>query len=82
MVKFILKYNKMLFVLAISVFLSLNAKNAKIDRKLKMIDLQLKKARIDQQQSKIDGSTETIDTGDAVVLDRNSLLEKLLKNDK
>ena len=61
---------------------ALNAKNAKIDRKLKMIDLQLKKARIDQQQSKIDGSTETIDTGDAVVLDRNSLLEKLLKNDK
>ena len=61
---------------------ALNAKSAKIDRKLKMIDLQLKKARLDQQQSKIDGSTENIDTGDAVVLDRNSLLEKLLKNDK
>ena len=61
---------------------ALNAKSAKIDRKLKMIDLQLKKARLDQQQSKIDGSTESVDSGDAVVLDRNSLLEKLLKNDK
>jgi|TARA_B110000483_G_scaffold224044_1_gene282456 hypothetical protein len=59
---------------------ALNAKGAKIDRKLKMIDLQLKKARIDQVQAKHDGGTES--DGDAVVLDRNALLEKLMKNDK
>lgn len=59
---------------------ALNAKGAKIDRKLKMIDLQLKKARLDQQQAKLDGSSE--ETGEAMVLDRNALLEKLMKNDK
>lgn len=59
---------------------ALNAKGAKIDRKLKMIDLQLKKARLDQQQAKQDGSSE--ETGEAMVLDRNALLEKLMKNDK
>ena len=60
---------------------ALNAKGAKIDRKLKMIDLQLKKARLDQQQLKMDGST-MIEESDAVILDRNALLEKLLKDDK
>lgn len=60
---------------------ALNAKGAKIDRKLKMIDLQLKKARIDQVQAKQDDSTDS-DEGNAVVLDRNALLEKLMKNDK
>jgi len=59
---------------------ALNAKGAKIDRKLKMIDLQLKKARIDQVQAKNDGTSDS--DGDAVVLDRNALLEKLMKNDK
>ena len=59
---------------------ALNAKGAKIDRKLKMIDLQLKKARLDQQQAKLEGSSE--ETGEAMVLDLNALLEKLMKNDK
>lgn len=59
---------------------ALNAKGAKVDRKLKMIDLQLKKARIDQVAAKHED--KDIDDGSAVVLDRNALLEKLMKNDK
>lgn len=60
---------------------ALSAKNAKIDRKLKMIELQLKKARLDQQQAKQD-SLDSVEESEAVVLDRNALLEKLLKGDK
>lgn len=58
----------------------LAAKGAKVDRKLKMLDLQLKKARIDQVQAKHDD--KDVDDGNAVVLDRNALLEKLMKTDK
>lgn len=62
---------------------ALAAKGAKIDRKLKMIELQLKKARLDQQQEKLDSDKgKTDETSDAVVLDRNALLEKLMKGDK
>jgi hypothetical protein len=41
-----------------------------------MIDLQLKKAAQDQRKSK----DEPIETGEGYVLDRNEMLEKLLKN--
>jgi hypothetical protein len=62
---------------------ALSAKGAKIDRKLKMVELQLKKARLDQQQEKLDSDKgKTDETSDAVVLDRNALLEKLMKGDK
>ena len=53
---------------------SLDAKVAKMDKKLKMIELQLKKSKLD---------SDTIDNGNIttgegyVVTDRNSLLEKL-----
>lgn len=59
---------------------SLDAKVAKMDKKLKMIELQLKKEKLDKEGS--------ADTGDIVngegyvVSDRNSLLEKLKKMDK
>lgn len=58
---------------------SLDAKVAKMDKKLKMIDLQLKKEKMDK---------DTVDTGDIVngegfvVTDRNSLLERLKGIDK
>ena len=57
---------------------NLDAKTAKIDKKLKMIELQLKKQKLDSDT--IDhGFTE----GDGyVVTDRNSLLEKLKGMDK
>tara|TARA_B100002019_G_scaffold246378_1_gene224208 strand:- start:257 stop:742 length:486 start_codon:yes stop_codon:yes gene_type:complete len=58
---------------------SLDAKVAKVDKKLKMIELQLKKEKLDK-----DGGAETdIVQGEGyVVTDRNSLLEKLKKMDK
>ena len=61
---------------------SLDAKVAKMDKKLKMIDLQLKKQKMDQDSSPGDGN---IVNGEGyVVSDRNSLLEKLkgMNNDK
>ena len=59
---------------------AITAKNAKINKKLKMIDLQLKKARLDQQIAKSD--PEAADqTSTGQVLDRNELLQRLLDKD-
>jgi len=59
---------------------AITAKQAKIDKKLRMIDLQLKKMRLDQTAQK-ESSTAPID-GHAVVVDRNSLLKQLLEQSK
>jgi hypothetical protein len=60
----------------------LDAKIAKIDKKLKMVDLQLKKEKLDNDRNTVpEGFTE----GEGyVVTDRNSLLERLkgLNKDK
>lgn len=62
--------------------ITLNAKQAKIDKKLKMVELQLRKkaldARIDRDMGKLDGGTES---GEATVLSRNELLDRILKKD-
>tara|TARA_X000000950_G_scaffold242404_1_gene296744 strand:+ start:355 stop:843 length:489 start_codon:yes stop_codon:yes gene_type:complete len=59
---------------------SLDAKVAKIDKKLKMVELQLRKEKQDKD-GKIDG--ESIVQGEGyIVTDRNSLLEKLKNMDK
>ena len=61
---------------------SLDAKVAKMDKKLKMIDLQLKKEKMDRDNNPAEGG---IVNGEGyVVSDRNSLLEKLkgMNNDK
>ena len=59
---------------------SLDAKVAKMDKKLKMIELQLKKEKMDKDSSGPEGD---IVNGDGyVVTDRNSLLEKLKNMDK
>ena len=63
---------------------AITAKQAKLDKKLRMVDLQLKKARLDAQTTKNDGE-KLIDAtdGKAVVLDRNELLKQILgKSDK
>jgi hypothetical protein len=57
---------------------AISAKTAKINKKLKMIDLQLKKATFDQRQKKDNG--EVVESGEGYVLDRNEMLEQLLKN--
>jgi hypothetical protein len=54
---------------------AIDAKAAKIDKKLKMIELQLKKQKLDQETTETDGLSIS---GDGVIItDRNSLLEKL-----
>lgn len=61
---------------------SLDAKTAKLDKKLKMIELQLKKEKQDKDSSTGDG--DIVNGAGYVVTDRNSLLERLkgLDNDK
>ena len=59
---------------------SLDAKTAKLDKKLKMIELQLKKQKADNDSG---ANLEDPILGSAsIVTDRNSLLEKLRKVDK
>lgn len=58
---------------------AINAKSAKIDKKLKMVDLQLKKYAVDEK-SKPKPKTEKADTVEGegyLITDRNSLIEKL-----
>ena len=56
---------------------AIDAKAAKIDKKLKMIELQLKKQKLDQDSAVTDDNGIPL-TGDGfIVTDRNSLLEKL-----
>src|SRR5210317_965521 len=59
---------------------AITAKNAKLNKKLKMIELKLKKARLDQQEAKNNGD-EVEQTGIGHVLDRNELLQRLLDKD-
>jgi hypothetical protein len=59
---------------------SLDAKVAKLDKKLKMIELQLKKEKQDKDGSTGDG--DIVNGSGYVVMDRNSLLERLKGLDK
>ena len=54
---------------------AITAKTAKMNKKLKVIDLQLKKMRLDQQTPE----QQQIATAQGQVLNRNDLLERLLK---
>ena len=58
---------------------AITAKQAKLDKKLRMVDLQLKKARLDAQNTKTDGE-KLIDAtdGKGIVIDRNELLKQIL----
>jgi len=60
---------------------AITAKQAKIDKKLRMIDLQLKKMRLDQTTKKSEDAASPID-GQAMVIDRNTLLKQLLDQSK
>lgn len=55
---------------------AIDAKAAKIDKKLKMIELQLKKQKLDQDAGDESGGVDVTGTG-VIVSDRNSLIEKL-----
>ena len=54
---------------------AIDAKSAKLDKKLKMIELQLKKQKLDQETNEDTGVN--IPGDGFIVTDRNSLLEKL-----
>jgi hypothetical protein len=55
---------------------AITAKNAKINKKLKMIELQMKKLKLDQDT----GNDDNLPTAQGHVLDRNELLTRLLKD--
>ena len=59
---------------------AITAKQAKLDKKLRMVDLQHKKARLDQVAAKeaaASGPPPAVD-GQGVVLDRNALIAQIL----
>lgn len=57
---------------------AITAKQAKLDKKLRMVDLQLKKMRLDQTaKNNSEQPQDTVD-GKGVVLDRNELLRSIL----
>jgi hypothetical protein len=61
---------------------AITAKQAKLDKKLRMVDLQLKKMRLDQsKKTEPDSAEEPID-GKGMVLDRNQLLSQILSASK
>ena len=62
---------------------AITAKQAKLDKKLRMVDLQLKKARLDAQIAKDSDKSDgdkivDAEDGRAVILDRNELLKQIL----
>ncbi|NBU68060.1 MAG: hypothetical protein EBS49_00265 [Verrucomicrobia bacterium] len=56
---------------------AIEAKAAKMDKKLKMIELQIKKAKLDQDAESEAAKGVSIPGDGYIVADRNSLLEKL-----
>ena len=66
---------------------AMEAKDSKVDRKLKMINLQLQKAKLDLNISKNKDGTE-LESDGAVIIDRNELLKRIdnaqkdIENDK
>jgi hypothetical protein len=62
--------------------ITLNAKQAKIDKKLKMVELQLRKKALDARIDRDLGGNASTEDGEATVLSRNELLDRILsKND-
>lgn len=75
------RYSGRVFEVASSMLKTgLDAKVAKIDKKLKMIDLQLKKEKIDKDASVPEDGV--VNGEGYIVTDRNSLLDKLKNMDK
>jgi hypothetical protein len=75
------RYSSKIFETAANMMKNaIDAKAAKIDKKLRIVDLQLKKQKLDQDLKK--GDDNAVDVTDYVISDRNSLLEKLKKIDK
>jgi len=61
---------------------AITAKQAKLDKKLRMVDLQLKKMRLDQAANANGNGPASPIEGEGTVIDRNSLLAEILKQQK
>ena len=64
---------------------AVEAKNAKLEKKLRMVELQLKKQRVDQMSKTGDSNADIVEGEGYVVGDRNELLKQILDrvdNDK
>jgi hypothetical protein len=58
---------------------AITAKTAKLNKKLKMVDLQMKKLKLDRDAAGADDTGGATQTAQGMVLNRNDLLERLLK---
>jgi len=70
---------KMFEVAATMLKNAVESKNAKADKKLRMIELQLKKQRVDQWDKRDDKQEDVIEGEGYVVGDRNKLLDQLIQ---
>lgn len=71
---------KLLEVAATMMSNSITAKQAKIDKKLRMVELQLRKAALDQKERALESKKEPEEetTSKGIIMDRNALLRELL----
>ncbi len=62
---------------------AISAKQAKLDKKLRMVDLQLKKMRLDHQMKQDAGEPSGASVeGEGMILDRNALLAQIINKPK
>jgi hypothetical protein len=61
---------------------AISAKQAKLDKKLRMVDLQLKKARLDHQLKQAGDAPAGTVEGEGMLVDRNVLLAQILARPK
>lgn len=61
---------------------AITAKQAKLDKKLRMVDLQLKKMRLDHQIKQDGGNSSNAIEGEGMIVDRNTLLAQILNKPK
>lgn len=72
------RYSSRIFEVASTMLKNaIDAKSAKVDKKLKMIELQIKKQKVDQDEKKTKNDDLEVDGEGFLITDRNSLLEKL-----
>jgi len=60
--------------------IKLNAKQSKVDKKLKMLELQIRKKALDARIERDSGQNGALN-GEATVMSRNELLDKILNKD-
>jgi hypothetical protein len=62
---------------------AISAKQAKLDKKLRMVDLQMKKMRLDHQMRQDAGEPGAASVeGEGMILDRNALLAQIINKPK